>query len=485
MMLTDEVLTMRTPRGDVHQVAEQAIADFASSLRGTVLRPDDPGYEEARRVWNGMIDRRPALIARCHGAADVVAAVNFARSHKILVSVRGGGHQVAGSAVCDDGLVIDLSQMKGIHVNPRTRTARAQAGVTWGELDRETQLFGLATTGGEVSVTGIAGLTLGGGMGLLGRKYGLSCDNLISVDIVTSDGQLRTASEESHPDLFWAIRGGGRSLGVVTSFAYRLHPLGPEVMSATVIYPYADAGPVLRGWRAFTDQAPDEVTSEAMFWTVPQDPDFPPELHGQRVVIVSGLYAGPAEAGMSALQPLGQYAQPLVDLSGPVPYCALQSAFDKYAPDGLRYYWKSLYLDHLSNEAIEATIAHAATRPSPSTLLVFRHLGGAIGRVPENATAYGNRTAAFNLSIDSIWVDARESDRNIAWTRATWSAMEHFSNGGVYQNFAGFGEEGERLVRAAHRENYDRLLEVKRRYDPVDVFGSGLAAVGVNTDGRG
>jgi FAD/FMN-containing dehydrogenase len=454
-------------------LAEEHIQEFKERLHGPLLRRGDEGYDAARTVWNGMIDRYPALIARCTGTADVVAAVNFARTHEIPVSVRGGGHQVAGTAVNDGGLVIDLSRMKGIHVNPDHRTVRAQAGATWGDLDWETQVFGLATPGGEVSATGIAGLTLGGGIGLLRRKYGLSCDNLLSVQIVTADGHVRTASETDHPDLFWAARGGGRGLGVVTSFEYQLHPVGPEVMTATVMYPFESAEEVLHSWCAFAEQAPDEVTSELLLWSIPADPAMPDELHEQAMVIVIGLYAGPVEHGEQALQPLRELSHPVVDLSGPAPYLAVQSSFDAFFPDGLRYYWKSVNLDQLDDAAIRTAVALAAKRPTPQTLLIVRHLGGAISRVPDEATAYANRAAAFNLSIDATWEHPADDERVIAWTRDSWAKMQRFSNGGVYLNFAGFGEEGESLVRAAHGGNYERLVAVKKRYDPTNIFRTG------------
>lgn len=451
-------------------LSESVIEEFASILRGELLRPGDPGYEEARSVWNDLIDKRPALIARCAGVGDVIDSVNFARENDLLVAVRGGGHNVAGNAVCNGGLMIHLSPMKGIRVDPKRRTVRAEGGATWADLDRETQVFGLATPGGEVSQTGIAGLTLGGGIGLLRRKYGLSCDNLLSAEVVTADGRLLTASETENADLFWGIRGGGGNFGVVTSFEYRLHPVGPEVMAVAVMYPFEQARELLHAWRDYTGQAPDEVTSEVLLWSIPDIPDFPEELRGESTVVVAGMYSGAAEVGEREVQPLREFGTPLADLSGIQPYTAAQSDFDAFFPEGLLYYWKSLYLDYLDDEVIDAMIINAENRPSPQTTLLVRHLGGAISRIAEEATAYGNRTATFNLSIDSTWEDPTESERNIAWTREVWTEMRRFSDGGIYLNFAGFLEEGEKLLHEAHGENYERLVALKNQYDPTNLF---------------
>jgi FAD/FMN-containing dehydrogenase len=355
------------PRKAVATDTEHVMAAaLRSSMRGEVIDRAHPGYDDARRVWNGLIDRHPAMIARCADTADVVEAIRAARAYRPTVSIRGGGHQVAGSAVCDDGLVIDLSHMKGVHIDPTARIARAQAGVTWGELDRETQLFGLATPGGEVSVTGVAGLTLGGGLGVLMRAYGLSCDNVRSIEIVTADGMVRTASRDEHPELFWAARGGGRGLGVVTSFAFDLHPLGPEVASALVLYPYDDARSILRAWREVTLAAPDAVTPEIGLWSVPPDPEIPSDMHGSKVVMVAGVYAGsPTDAG-PVLAPLKQLGTPLADLSATVPYIESQSALDDLFPDGGRYYWKSHFMDDLTDEVIATLVERDRDRANPS-----------------------------------------------------------------------------------------------------------------------
>lgn len=449
---------------------QAAVREFEMRLSGALIRPGDSEYDESRHVWNGMIDRYPALIARCTGVSDVIAAVNFARQNNLLVAVRGGGHNVAGTATCDGGLVIDLSPMKGIQVDPANRTARAQAGVIWGELDRETQRFGLATPGGEVSETGIAGLTLSGGMGYLRRKHGLSCDNLISADVITADGRFLKASAGENHDLFWGLRGGGGNFGIVTSFEYRLHPLGPEVMAASVIYPYEQAETVMRGWREFTAEAPDEVSSACMMWSIPAIPDFPEAWHNQPVIIVEGMYAGSVEDGQRALQPLRAFGTPLVDLSGPTLFTTLQSEFDVFAPAGNLYYWKSINLDALTDDLMALTLQAGLERPSSQSLIVIRHLGGAMNRVGAEETAYGDRSALYNLSFDSCWVDPAQTPANVAWTRQVWDAAAQHSNKGVYLNFPGFLEEGDALLRRAYGRNYDRLVALKTKYDPGNLF---------------
>lgn len=455
-------------RADIEEATIQA---FRNRLQGELLRPGDAGYEAARHVWNGMIDKRPALIARCTGAADVIDAVHFAREHNLRVAVRGGGHNVAGLAVCDGGLVIDLSPMKGIQVDPEARIARAQAGVTWGELDRETQVFGLATPGGVVSTTGIAGLTLSGGLSWQRRKHGMSIDNLLSADVVTADGRFLRASATEHPDLFWAIRGGGGNFGVVTAFEYRLHALGPEVMFLACLYPLERIREVMTAWRDFVATAPDEVTVDGLVWGIPAHPALPKNVHGQQVAGVGGMYAGPAEEGKRVLQPLRELGTPVLDLSGIMPYTAAQRAYDPFFPEGeLRYYWKSIYLESMSNEVIDMIATGAAERPSSRTLLSIRHLQGAISRVPADATAFGDRSAPFLLSIDTTWEEAEESAANVAWTRQFWSEMQRFSQGGMYFNFPGFLEEGEDLLRASYGTNYDRLARLKAKYDPMNLL---------------
>lgn len=446
------------------------IDEFRLILRGALLLPDDEGYDDARRVWNAMIDRRPAMIARCTGTADVVAAVNFARTHGVDLAVKGGGHNVAGNAVNDDGLVIDLSSMKGIQIDPRQRTARVQGGVTWGDLDRETQLHGLVTPGGIVSTTGVAGFTLAGGMGYNRRKWGLACDNLISAEVVTADGQVVTASERQHPDLFWAIRGGGGNFGVVTWFEFQLHELGPEFYVAVPVYAMEAARDIVRAWRSYFEQAPDEVTTDVVLWSMPPLPGIEPELVGAPIVIPFGSYAGSSEHGQRELRPLLEFGTPLVDLSHVGRYVDIQSGFDPLFPDTQRYYWKSLYIDDLTDEAIDLMIDLAFDRPTTLTAFGLRGLGGAMSRIPEEATAYGNRASLFNLSFDTIWLEPDDDPRMVAWTRDAWSQMHALTGGGVYLNFAGLGEENEGLAQGAYGHNYRRLVEVKRRYDPTNLF---------------
>jgi len=452
----------------------EALQKFAEGVRGDVLRPGDEGYDDARAIWNGLIDRRPALIVRSTGAADVVDAVNFAREQGLVLSIKGGGHNVAGNAVNDGGVVIDLSRMRGVHVDASTGTVRAQGGATWGDCDRETQLFGLAVPGGVVSTTGIAGLTLHGGVGHLRRKYGLSIDSLLSVDIVTADGQLRRASATENEDLFWAVRGAGSNFGVVTSFEFQAHPVGPMVMVGALFYAVEDGPAVLRGWRDYMASAPEELSSLALFWSVPPGEPFPPEHHGKSVLVVAAVYSGAVEDGEPVVQPLRELAQPLVDLSGPWPWLGLQSGFDALFPKGAFYYWKSRAFAELPDEAIDEIADWAARRPSPLTDLTIWHHGGAIGRVGETETAYGGRDVPFLVTGEVSWSDAAQNDEAIAWGREFWAAMGRHSTGGLYLNFPGLGEEKEELVRAGYGANYDRLATLKAKYDPANLFRMNL-----------
>ena len=453
---------------------EQAVESFIAGVRGPVLRPGDARYDDARAIWNALIDRRPALIVQCTGAADVVDAVNFAREHNLLLSIKAGAHGVAGNAVNDGGLVIDLSQMNGVHVDPETQTVRAQGGATWGDADRETQLFGLAVPGGVVSTTGIAGLTLHGGVGHLRRKHGLSIDNLRSVEIVTADGQLRRASATDNEDLFWAVRGAGSNFGVVTSFEFQAHQVGPMVMVAAVFYPLEEAMAVLPAWRDFMATAPEELSSVGFFWSVPPADPFPPEHHGKQVVIVAAAYAGSVEDGEPVVQPLRELGQPLIDLSGPWPWIGLQSGFDALFPKGQLRYWKSRALAELSDAAIETVADLASRRPTPLTDITVWHHGGAISRVGETETAYAGRDAPFLVTAEVSWTDASQTDEAIAWGRDAWDTIGRHSTGGLYLNFPGLGEEKDALVRAGYGVNYDRLAELKAKYDPTNLFRMNL-----------
>jgi FAD/FMN-containing dehydrogenase len=441
-------------------VDEPAVQGFLESVRGTVLKPGEAGFDAARHVWNGMIDRTPALIVRCTGAADVVQAVEFARDHNLPLAIRGGGHSAAGNGVCDGGLVLDLSPMKGIRVDPAGRTARAEPGLSWGEFDRETQAFGLATTGGVVSTTGIAGLTLGGGIGWLMRTHGLTCDNLLSVDIVTADGQLRTASAHENADLFWAVRGGGGNFGVVTSFEFRLHPVGPTILGGLLIWPRALAGEVLRRYRDFTRTAPENASAYAALGTSPD---------GIPIVVVVPFYEGAIADGEKLLQPLRDFGPPVADLVQPMPYTAFQQILDALNPPGNRVYWKSALLRDLGDETLDTIVEHAATTPSPLSSAIVEFYGGATNRVDPQATAYPHRHALYALNAISMWTDEGQDEANIRWSRRLWEAMRPFSPGGVYVNFVGL-DEGEDRVKAAYGPNYDRLTEIKARYDPSNLF---------------
>jgi len=451
-----------------------AVQALTAAVRGRVLTPGVDGYDEARGVWNGLIDRRPALIVQCTGAADVIDSVNFAREHGLLLSVKGGGHNVAGNAVNDGGIVVDLSPMRGVHVDRSTQTVRVQAGATLGDLDRETQLFGLAVPAGVVSTTGVAGLTLHGGTGHLRRKHGLSIDSMIAVDIVTADGQIRRASATENEDLFWAVRGAGSNFGVVTSFEFQAYPVGPMLMVGAVFYPFDDPRKLLRAWRDYVIGAPDELSSVVLLWSVPAAEPFPPDLHGTPAVVIAGAYCGPVEDGEPVVQPLRELGQPLIDLSGPWPWLGLQSGFDALFPKGGFYYWKSRALAELSDDAIDVIADFGANRPSPLTDIIVWHQGGAMGRIGEAQTAYGGRDAAFLVTGEASWDDPALTDAGVSWGRAFWNAIGPHSTGGMYLNFAGLGEEKEALVKAGYGDNYARLAELKAKYDPGNLFRMNL-----------
>jgi FAD/FMN-containing dehydrogenase len=463
-------LQVITNTGMEAALGDPVVEAFAARLRGELLHPGDASYEEVRRVWNGMIDRRPALIARAASVADVINAVNFARENDLLLAVRGGGHNVAGTGTVDGGLLIDLSRMKGIKVDPERRTVHAEGGVTIGELDKKTQAFGLATPMGVVSQTGIAGLTLGGGIGWLRRKHGLSSDNLISVDVVTADGRFVTASEEENQELFWGVRGGGGNFGVVTCFEYRLHPVGPEVMFAFVFYLGERAREVLRRLNEYAAQAPDEVSPLGVLGRVPHDDLFPEERHGEQYVAVLAMYAGGVEEGERALAPLRELGEPIADFSGPMPYVEAQKLLDEDYPDGGRYYWKSTNVNGLGDEAIDYLIALAEAAPSDHSTIDVWYQGGALGRVGAEESAFGDRSAPVLLGIEANWEEPRDDEANVAWVRGTVSGMRRFSGGGTYLNFPGFLEEGQELMRDAYGENYQRLVALKNEYDPANVF---------------
>lgn len=438
-------------------------------FEGWLMTPDDQGYDEVRAVWNGAVDRRPKYVARCRSASDVAAALRFAREHDLPISVRGGGHGVAGTAVCDDGLMIDLSAMKGIQVDPAARKARAQGGVLWGELDAATQAFGLATTGGTVSHTGIAGLTLGGGIGWLMRRHGATVDNLLEAEVVTADGEHLTASEDRHPDLFWGLRGGGGNFGIATSFTYRLHPVGPQVLAGPVLWAMEDAPEVLRFYREFAAEAPREVNTGITLRRAPLAPFLPPELHGRPVCGIVLFYLGDPATGEQVLAPLRDFGRPLIDLVGLHPYTELQSMFDATVLHGWHYYWKSANLGPLEDAVIDTMIEHSSRIRSPWTYSVTYHLGGAVGDFDEDATAYSHRDAAHVININGIWLpDEPVAARETAWTQQFFAALEPYQTG-AYVNF--LDRDDEARVRSAYGDDkHRRLGTLKSRYDPDNVF---------------
>lgn len=459
--------------GSTATIPDEEAEELAMIFHGDLLGPDDPGYEEARVVQNGMIDRRPGLIVRCSGAADVVDAVDLASEHGLKTAVRGGGHSVAGHCTCDDGLMIDLSSMRGVWVDPDERRVRVQAGATWGDVDRETQKFGLAVPGGVISTTGVAGLTLGGGIGWLHRKHGLACDSLRSVELVTPDGELLRASEEENADLFWGVRGGGGNFGVVTSFEFEAHPLGPIVMCGAPIYPIEAAEEIFPKWRDWTETVPDEVTSRALFWSMPEDEHLPPEVWDRDVLILGALYAGPPGEGEEEVQPIREFGRPLADLSEKMPYRMFQSAFDPFFPKGeLSSYWKSTYLGGLTDDALDLVRRLAQNRPNEDTLVHVPMMGGAAGRVGPEETAFGDRSAPYMLSVDGNWTDPAEAEMVIDWVREAIRRAEELDvGGGTYLNFSGDDpEESAEAVQAAYGENLERLRELKSVYDPENRF---------------
>ncbi|MFT4040622.1 MAG: FAD-binding oxidoreductase [Thermomicrobiales bacterium] len=444
------------------------------TLTGGLITPEDAGYDDARAVWNGMIDRRPAVIARCATNDDVAVALQFALAQRLPIAVRGGGHGVAGHAVCDDGLVIDLSPMKQITVDVEARIARAGGGATWGELDAATQPFGLATPGGVFSRTGIAGLTLGGGYGWLRHTHGLACDNLLAAEVVTASGEVIVAEEDSpHAELLWALRGGGGNFGVVTSFTFQLHPVGPDLAFAVVFHDGAGEkmNAALRFFRDYCATAPDSINPIAVTGIIPHEGDaFPEAAKGRPFVMFGALHVGPIPEGEALLQPLREYAEPLADFSGVTPYLEVQQLWDADYPDGLRYYWKSLNLPALSDAVIDQMVAISQAQPSPLSTVDLWFVGGAMSRVPAEHAAFHGRHAAALLNLEANWSDPADDAANLAWVREALAAMAPYSDGSRYLNFAGFQEEGDTMMRGAFGPHYARLQAIKRRYDPENVF---------------
>ena len=449
-----------------------ALRELAGSFRGELIRPDDPAYDEHRRVWNGSIDRFPALIVRCRGASDVVAAVRFARDSGLPVAVRGGGHSFPGLSVCDGGIVIDLAPMKAIAVDAEGRTARVQAGVLWGELDAATQQHGLATTGGIVTHTGVAGLTLGGGIGWLQRRFGMTIDNLLAVELVTADGDVVRASEEENAELFWGVRGAGGNLGIVTEFTFRLNPVGPEVVAGPVFWPIEQSPKLLRFYRDWIADAPDELMTIVLHRKAPAVDWVPRDLHGQLVVGIACCYAGPVEDGERAIRALREFGRPLVDLVGPTLYVDHQGGIDDTVPHGWHYYWKATNLTGLSDEVIDVVAAHSYDATSPRSYAAMFHLGGAVARLPRDAAAYPSRDIEHNIIIDAAWLPGQDDTvgtAEAAWAREFLAALQPH-NAGVYVNFLDSDDDTSRVREAYGDDTYRRLAEVKAKYDPENVF---------------
>jgi FAD/FMN-containing dehydrogenase len=438
---------------------QASIADLSARFSGVLLRPDQSGYDEVRRVHNGMIDRRPALIAGCVGNADIVDAVNFARIHALELAVRGGGHNVAGRAVCDDGLMLDMSLMKGIHVDPVRRTARAQGGVTWREFNRETQALGLATTGGVISTTGIAGLTLGGGLGWLMAKHGLAMDNLVSAEVVTASGDIVRASKEENADLFWGLQGGGGNFGAVSWLEYRLHPVG-TVTSGLIAHPFEQAPDVLKFFREITSRLPDDLT---IFGGLLHAPD------GAQIAVIILCHCGPLAEAEAALQPIKKFGTPILDSIGPTSYEETNRMLDAGFPRGALNYWKSNFMSELSDQAIETLISQFAACPSPMSGLLLEHIHGAATRVGVGETAFPHRREGYNFLVVSEWLEPADNARNIAWARESYDAMRPSFTAGRYVNYLG-DDDGEDAVAAAYGPNYQRLRALKAKYDPANLF---------------
>ncbi|MBX2998059.1 MAG: FAD-binding oxidoreductase [Caldilineaceae bacterium] len=463
---------LATTEGKQIRFGQEAIQTLAAQLQGELIRPEDEAYDLARRVWNGMIDRYPALIVRCATPQDVMAALAFARRYDLPLAVRGGGHNVAGHGTCEDGLVIDLSPMNMVDVDVTARTVRAGGGATWGMVDAATQPYGLATPGGVVSDTGIAGLTLGGGLGWLRNKHGLSCDNLLAAEVVTADGRLLHASESDNPDLFWAIRGGGGNFGIVTTFTYQLHPVGPEVWMTAVFHDGVDMEGVLRYFRDYCESASDEESLLAVCGVFPSGAEhFPQAVWGRPFVLLAGLYSGDPEEGRQVMQPLRDFAEPLLDASDVMSYQMVQTFFDAdYPKYKLRYYWKSLNLTRMDDEVIALIADHATQQPSLLNTTDIWHIGGAVRRVAEEDTAFHGRHVSFLLNAEANWEDAADDDVNMAWVREMLAATQPFSDGSRYLNFAGLQEEGDQMMVNAFAGKYAKLAQIKQKYDPDNTF---------------
>jgi len=451
--------------------ASSDVAQLKAALHGQLITSHDKGYDEARAVWNGMIDKRPLLIVRCADKSDVINAVDFARGNQLLTAIRGGGHNVAGFGTCDGGMVIDLSPMKNIAVDAASRTARAEAGLTWGEFDKATQAQGLATTGGLVSSTGIAGFTLGGGFGWLVRKYGLTVDNLQSVEMVLADGRSVTASPTENADLFWGVRGGGGNFGIVTLFEFRLHPVGPMVFGGAIFHRAAKAKELLRFYRGWTQTLPDELSTMVAFLTAPPEPFVPKDLVGTQMIAIALCHAGAAEAGEKLVKPLREFAPAAIDLLGPLPYVALQGMFDPSAPKGIHAYWRTQYLRDLDDPTIDALVGHTSAMKSlsPFSAVHIHHWGGAIKRAGADQTAFAHRSARYVLNIVGLWTGGEDAGKHINWVRTFSDVLQTRGTGQTYLNF--LGDEGADRVKAAYdAQTFQRLRKLKAKYDPRNFF---------------
>jgi FAD/FMN-containing dehydrogenase len=456
----------------IQSIPADAITTLRERILGQALIAGDDGYDRARAVWNAMIDRHPSVIVRCRSIADVIAAVRFADDFRQPIAIKGGGHNVAGHAVCDGGVMVDMSLMRAVRVDPQGRRAFVEGGATWREVDHATQAFGLATPGGLISETGVAGLTLVGGIGWLRSRHGLAIDNLLAADVVTAGGTLLHASPETNADLYWAIRGGGGNFGIVTSFEFALHPVGPQVMFCAPIYSMSEGPELVRFWRDFMADKTDEVGSLVEFSTVPSDPAFPEKAWGSKVMTICAMYAGDAEEGERLLQPLRQLAVPVADFSGQMDYCAVQRLFDTLMPSGVyRCYWKAHYLNALQDDTIDLIFDRFAKTPSPKTLSSIWTFGGGTARVAPEATAFGDRSMPYMFSIDSVWAKPEDDQANLNWTRDFWQRLRPQSHKGrIYLNFPGFGEDSRDLVASSYGDNYARLKAIKRKFDPGNVF---------------
>ncbi len=444
-----------------------AIDQFRACLRGELIQQQDEGYDAARKVYNGMIDRRPKFIVRCTDVADVISAVKFAKTRNLLLAVRGGGHNGAGLGVCDRGLVIDLSRRRGVHINPKKRTVQVESGCTWGDVDHATHAFGLAVPSGVISTTGVAGLTLGGGHGYLTRKFGLTIDNLLEADLVLADGNFVTASAEENEDLYWAIRGGGGNFGVVTSFKFKAHPVS-TVYAGPMLWHPDKAVEVMKWYREFITKASEDIYGFFLFVNVPPVPPFPEDLHGKTMCGVVWCYTGPMDQADKALSPIHQISPPAVNFVGPVPYPTLQTLFDPLLPPGLQWYWKGDFVNELSDDAIKLHLKYGSELPSLLSTMHIYPIDGAVQRVPKNDTAFSYREAKWSMVIAGIDPDPENKDRITTWAKRYWEALHPYSAGGAYVNF--MMEEGQSRVEATYRDNYKRLSEIKRKYDPTNLF---------------